>query len=158
MNKHAFTLIEIVMVVAIMLILFQIAYVNLIGFQQNASVRASMRTFLSDMRQQQLRAMMGDTGGTGVITDYGIYLQTTKYTIYTGTTYTAGVATNFPVNLASNIRISVNTFTNSSIVFAKGSGDLSTSKSEETLTFSDTNSGKASTVHVNRLGVITQIQ
>jgi type II secretory pathway pseudopilin PulG len=152
-----FTLIELLLILAMTLILMQVASINLFRFQQNASVAASVSTFVSDVRHQQMRAMMGDTAFTGSPLDFGARVESDRYILFRGSTYTAGASTNFSIPLDGNIRVTANTLPGGIARFTRGSGELASATGTHVVTFTDSNSGMAISVTFNRLGVMTII-
>ena len=62
-NLQSFTLVEVVIVMGILFILFAFSAVSLIGVQQQTSLSTSLNTLVSDLKSQQLKALVGDTEG-----------------------------------------------------------------------------------------------
>src|SRR5687768_9752938 len=81
-SPRGFTLIELMLVIAIIASLMGITTMSLTGAQQKSSMNATLGIFISDIRAQQLKAMVGDTEGRATSDTYGISFQSTKYTLF----------------------------------------------------------------------------
>jgi len=119
--KNGFTLVELIIVMSVMGILMAIATVALPSLRQRATLHAATDTFIADIKQQQIKAMVGDTQGIGAASAYGFHIDTNKYVLFRGTTYSALDPSNFQVNLPSNMQF-VNTGWD--IVFSTMSGQI----------------------------------
>jgi hypothetical protein len=128
-----------------------IAGVNLIKPQVSINIDSTVNLLVSDIKAQQIKAMSGGTEGNVASQSYGIYIEPTRYTLFTGTTYNAGDTTNFVVNIEQGITLS-NNLTSSQIVFAKETGEIIsyTNGSNIVVTHS---SGVFKTININALGV-----
>lgn len=152
-SQKGFTLVELMVVMGIFAILMGISTLSLSNIQRNASLSSEVNKIIPDIRGQQIKAMSGDTEGSGVVSDYGIHFETDSYILFRDT-YTAGNAENFEVALAPNIQIST-AFTNAEVIFLKGSGEVS--GGGNTVTFTDTTNGSTQVVVINDLGVVTGV-
>lgn len=150
---RGFTLIEVTLVVSLFFILIAISTVNLFQFQHKSQLSGTVSSFLADYKEQQIKAMVGDTEGNGVISDYGVHLETTTYTLFRST---YGIS-NFAVSLPSNIQITT-TFPSSQVVFQKGSGTVSGfTIGQNTITLQDTSNNTQKVITINRYGVVTAV-
>jgi prepilin-type N-terminal cleavage/methylation domain-containing protein len=147
--EKGFTLVEVALVVSLFLILVGIATVNLFQFQHKSQLPATVNSFIADYKEQQIKAMVGDTEGSSAVSNYGIHFDTTSYTLFRNT-YGTG---NFAISLPSSIQVST-TFSNSQVVFQKGTGELG---GTGTITFLDAANGGQTRLTINKLGVITAI-
>ena len=93
--KRGFTLPELLIVMGVLAILTTLATVNLLRPQHQASTVAAVNILMADIRQQQLKTMLGDTEGFN----------------------------NFSVTLEPPFQVST-TFPNNQIVFQAGSGEV----------------------------------
>lgn len=159
MNTHlrkqqGFTLIELGIVLAIMAILLTLSIVSLSNIQDQTYISKSLEILLSDIKMQQNKAMNGETDGETSTYRYGIYFEGNTYTLFRGDTYNPSDSYNFTVTLDGQLSFSSVLFTNSEIVFEKGSGEiLNFTEGNNTFSISD-----GTTVSMNSLGVFTQIQ
>ena len=149
-THKGFTLIEIIIVMGVILVLLTVSTMNLSNVQRDSQLQAAVNTFIADMREQQIKAMAGDTENTASGSDYGLRLETTQYTTYRGT-YGTG---NFLIELPETIQMTNNIVTND-LIFEQGSGDiLSPITPYTTVTFTDTTDGSSTTLDINRYGVV----
>lgn len=150
--QAGFTIVEALLVMSIFIILTGLSTINLLKAKHSSSLSASVDTFIADLKQQQLKAMVGDTEGSGAISDYGIHFETTSYTLFRNT-YEG--TTDFIVKLPDTIQISTG-FTDSQIIFQKGTGEVL--NAPNTITLRDPLDGSQKEITINVYGVITQIQ
>ncbi len=156
-SEGGFTIIELAVVIGIASILLGIVGLSFTHTQHNVNISGATDVLVSDIRQQQLKSMTGDTSGTGVVSAYGIYFQSYKYTLFSGNAYSSGDANNFTVNLDQNLQFANDTFPGTSLVFENGTGKFTGySSTTNSIQIKDAITGQSATIAVNRLGVITQ--
>lgn len=151
--QAGFTLIEVIVMVSLFLALLGLSTINLLNAQHKSYLSTTVDTFIADLKQQQLKAMTGDTEGTGNISNYGVHFETTSYTLFRDIYNVANTA-NFVVNLSGTIQVSTG-FPSSQIIFQKGSGEVV--NAPNTITFRDTASGEEKVVTINVYGVVEGI-
>ena len=151
-SPKGFTLVEVTLVVSLFFILVGLATVNLFNFQHKSQLDATVNSFQADYKEQQIKAMVGDTEGTSASTNYGVHFETTSYTLFRGT-YTFGNSANFVVVLPNTVTIATN-FSNAQILFLKGSGEVS---GTGTITLTDTVTAAQKVLTINKYGVITGV-
>lgn len=149
-TQRGFTLVEIALVLSLTLILLGFITVNLNRSQQGASLVAAEQVLLSDLKQQQLKAMIGDTEGRATSDPYGIHFDSNQYVLFHGATYSAMDNTNSIISLANNMQFDSPNF---NVIFLKLSGEISAASS---VILKDTTNGNAKTIMINRYGVVTQ--
>lgn len=149
-NLSGVTLPELILVMSIFAALIAIATINLASIKNKASLNTSITTLISDLKQQQLKAMVGDTEGRGVTDSYGLYLGQNQYILFHGT-YNPSDPSNFTVNLDDNLQ-----FPNpgTSVIFASGSGEFTAPTS---LILQDTQTNEQKTIQINTLGTVTGV-
>lgn len=153
---RGFTLIEMAVVMGIFTILVSIGVISLANIERSSSLNAEVSKIIPSIKEQQIKAMAGDTEGSGTINDYGIHFESSSYTLFRGT-YSVGNANNLVVTIDPNIQIS-STFPGAQVLFSRGSGEVASFvNGSNTITFTDTTNGRTQTITVNRLGVITGI-
>ena len=151
--QAGYSLVEITLVGAFVALLLSLVTLNLFHFQHSSQLSATVNTFLADYKQQQIKAMFGDTSGTGALSNYGIYFGGSSYTEFQNT---YGIS-NFPVSLSTGIQVST-TSSNSQILFLKGSGEISGFTSgKNTVVLTDTVAGTKETITFNKYGVVTSV-
>lgn len=151
-SPKGFTLVEVTLVVSLFFILVGLATVNLFNFQHKSQLDAAVNSFQADYKEQQIKAMVGDTEGTSTSLDYGVHFETTSYTLFRGT-YTQGNSANFVVMLPNTVTIATS-FSNAQILFLKGSGEVSVAG---TITLTDTVTAAQKVLTINKYGVITAV-
>lgn len=157
--QKGFTLVEILLVMAIVSSLFAISIVNLNNLQQNTYQNTSEELFLSDLKLQQLKSMTGDNNTSAAVEPFGIYFGTNTYTLFRGDTYSASDPENFTIELNPNLTFASVEFANSQIIFAKNSGEIvGFTDGNNTITINNSITGTNSVITLNKYGVITNIQ
>lgn len=151
-HSRGFTLVELVVVTSIIITLLGFITISLVRSQQGASLTSVEEILLTDLKQQQLKAMIGDTEGRATSDSYGIHFDTNRYVLFHGV-YSAEETSNFVINLDSNIQFD-NPGTN--VAFKKISGEI-TDDSISNVVLKDTTNGNTKTITVNKYGVITGV-
>ena len=151
-REAGFTIIELLVVLAIGAILFGLTSINLGKAQSTASLSSVKSTLIADLRNQQILAMSGDKGSTNSQQIEGIYIQPTSYTLFSGSSYNSIDPYNYtvqtdPVSLTTTIPGSV-------IMFNKGDGSvINFNSSNNSINLSQ--SGTTRTITMNQFGVTT---
>ncbi|HSW47616.1 MAG TPA: type II secretion system protein, partial [Candidatus Saccharimonadales bacterium] len=141
-------LIELILVMAIFSTLIGITSLSLFNIQHRTALSADVSVFTADLKQQQLRAMVGEGDGTGVSgSDYGIHFESGRYTLFRGS---YGIQ-NFVVNLSNNDKFLP---VPSDIVFTKGNGQISSGVS---VTIRDAQGNTQKIISINKYGVVTGV-
>ncbi len=155
--RQGFTLTELIIVISVLLLLLFLITVNLLRPQHQASPLAAVATLMADLRQQQLKAQLGDTEGSGTPASYGVFVNTNSYILFRGSTYGAGNPSNFSVSLESPMQIT-STFPSSQIVFQAGSGEVAGFVSgSNTVTVSNPNGSTITRLTIDRYGTVASV-
>jgi prepilin-type N-terminal cleavage/methylation domain-containing protein len=149
-TQRGFTLIEMIVVMTIVALLLGFTTINLMRSQQTASLTSAIEMLVADLRQQQLKSMVGDTEGRAASDSYGIHFDANRYVLFHGT-YVDSESTNFVINLASNMQFNSPGF---DIIFSKLSGMTSVAA----IDLQDNTNFKFKRIHVNNLGVVMDIE
>ncbi|MCR4285553.1 MAG: prepilin-type N-terminal cleavage/methylation domain-containing protein [Candidatus Kaiserbacteria bacterium] len=156
-SRNGFTLIEILLVMAIMLILVSVSTVSLTQVQQYSYLSKSLELLLSDIKLQQAKAMNGVTD-TGTPYRYGMYFGQTSYTLFRGDTYDPADSTNFTVTLDGQLSFAGTGFTDDQFIFDTGSGEISGFvDGQNTITIANPGSATDTVIELNNYGIFTQI-
>src|SRR6185503_19238946 len=99
--QKGFTAIEVILVIGMLFILLGLISVNLFKFQNKSQLSATVGSFLADYKEQQVKAMSGDSESTGVVAKYGIHFETSSYTEFRNAYGTS----NFTVSLPTGTQI-----------------------------------------------------
>jgi len=149
-TKSGFTLVELAVVTSIILTLLGLITINLVRSQQGASLTSAGEILTTDLKQQQLKAMIGDTEGRATSDSYGIHFDSNRYVLFHGS-YSAGETSNSVINLDSSMKFNNPNF---NVIFSKLSGTTSATMIE----LQDNTSSKLKKIHLSTLGVITQVE
>jgi prepilin-type N-terminal cleavage/methylation domain-containing protein len=151
-KQKGFTIIELIITMGILAIITSLATINLLNAQHIASIDSTTTTLISDLKQQQLKAMVGDTEGRVAADQYGIHFDADKYVLFHGS-YDPTDTSNFVVELEGTL-----SFTNISgdgnIIFSQGSGE---SSGLNPIVLKDDQTNKQKTITTNVYGVITYV-
>ena len=158
--RKGFTLVELVVVIGILTILGTFTMLNLTTLQNHTNLNTSVETMLSDIKQQQLKAMLGDTETRATSSKYGVYFDAVnkRYVLFHGNSYSSSEASNYPVQLDSGLAFSSVTLPNNVIIFDRVSGEYSAYVGgSNTVVLKDIVTNTTKTMTFNRYGVITQL-
>ena len=156
-HKKGFTIVEMTVVLGMIAVLISYSVINLTSVQHTVYVASTIDTLVSDLKQQQLKAMVGDTEGRGVNDYYGVNFETSQYDLFHGSSYTPSLS-NPVIPLTTSIQFTNVTFPQSRIVFNKGDGSIvGFTAGSNTVTVRNTVTNEQKTITINRYGVITQI-
>ncbi len=155
--QKGFTLPELLVVMVIAATLLGIITLNLASSKQATDLSTTVSLLTTDMQQQQLKAMVGDTEGRMIQDAYGIHFDATSYTLFNGTAYTTPAPTDIgrTINLGDNIEV-INP--NLTVIFATVSGEVIGYPSiSNTIVLRNVVTGAQKTVQFNRYGVVANI-
>ena len=153
---RGFTIIELLLVIGIFAIVATLATINLVKPQTQASVDSTTQTLTADLKQQQLKAMAGDSEGASSAQVHGIKFFSDRYILFRGSTYQVGESSNFEVKLETNITLTSINFPSAEVVFLRRSGEvLNYTAGSNNVTIQNTQSSEQKTITVNRYGAIT---
>ncbi len=155
-KKYGFSLIEVMLVMGVVAVLMGYLSLNVLNSRNSADINTSLYTFITDFKNQQTKAMVGDTEGRGIPDAYGIYINSDKYTLFHGSNYVATDTANFTISMPGALRITT-TFPSSKIVFSQGSGEITPfSSATNQILITNSSTGEQKTILVNKYGIITQ--
>jgi prepilin-type N-terminal cleavage/methylation domain-containing protein len=156
-TQRGYSLLEMLIVISLVITLLSLTTTNLFRFQHTSQLSSTVNSFLADYKEQQIKAMVGDTEGSGAVSNYGIHFETNSYTLFRNSYDTANLA----INLPENIQITT-PFSNSQIIFQKGSGIISNYDSgnptNNVIIFTDTVENYSYKLDINKYGVITKLE
>jgi len=152
MKRNAFALVEMLTVMGIIAILFALSVPQLFRLRDRNNLQSATTTIISLFRQQQFNAMNSPKL-------YGVHLEQTGYTRFTGSEYSNLNSTNTTVTLDHPIEIINIHIPSSTLIFASGSGDLvGYDAAQNYFMLGDTVNSEQHTIQFNTLGVPTVIQ
>jgi prepilin-type N-terminal cleavage/methylation domain-containing protein len=150
-TNNGVTLVELIIVMSMMGILLGLVTIALSNVRQRTTLTALTQTFVSDIRQQQIKAMAGDTQGGGAASSYGVRIDANSYVLFRGATYNPIDTTNFTVDLEDNFQF---ISPGIDIVFLQRSGEILIPTS---VGLQDTTNSYTKTIQLNRYGVVTGV-
>lgn len=155
--KSGFTFVEILLVMGLTALMVAVVSVSLLRLPTQADLEAETQKIISDIKNQQLKSMVGETSGIEDAISYGIKFDTNSYTLFRGTGFTAGNTSNFTISFPSSIQISSNTFPSGEIIFRRISGEvIGLVVGQDSITLQNNISSATSTITINRYGAITK--
>lgn len=163
MKRHSsykqvgFTFIEVIVVVSIFLTLIGLTIINPLNLRESTSINTFVYTLITDIKNQQIKSMVGDTEGRGIPDTYSIYIESAKYTLFHGQNYFEGDSSNFSVAVDDQYQL-LTIFPGSKIVFAEGSGEIiGFAQNQNTITIKNARTGQQKVITINKFGVVTGI-
>lgn len=157
-NQRGLTLIELILVVGIIVLLFGIGFVGITNIQVLTARSTAATVLISDIRNQQIKAMVGDTEGRASPDNYGVKLLSDEYVLFHGNNYDPTNPDNYTIPLPDAHGMT-STFPNDEIVFASDSGELvSFLEGSNTVTIINNPSSTSETITLNQYGVVTNFQ
>ena len=154
--RRGFTMIDFLVSVAVFLAVVGLVTVNLNSGYLKVAGSGELVKLVSDLRSQQLKAMLGDTEGRVSPTEYGVYLGTTEYVLFYGSSYVPGASDNFVVVLPGDLEFANVTMLNREILFARGSGEVADYlEGFDGWQLISPGGGKITTFQINRYGVVS---
>ncbi len=157
-NQSGVTFIELVVVIFIIMTLAWLTSVNLIGAQRKPPLTGSVDQIVTDLRNQQTKAMTGDTGGSTTNSEYGIHFGQTQYILFRGTVFNPSDSLNLAINLPQDFKTTGTTFSGGNVIFAKGSGEIVNFVSgQNSVTVLNTQNNELKTIYLNRYGTVYEV-
>lgn len=144
-------MIELVVVTSIIVILLGFIAISLVRSQQTASLTSVQDLLLVDLKQQQLKSMIGDTEGRAASDSYGVHFDSSQYVLFHGT-YSAGETSNSVINLDSNMQFNGPL---SDVIFSKLSGEI---PADAIIELQDNTNSQLKRIHLNIYGIVTQVE
>lgn len=158
-DEGGFTFPELIIVMGIVVIMLGFVTINLLRAQSSSSLTTTLDTLTSDIRNQQIKAMTGDTEGRGVPDSYGIHLESDRYVLFHGTSYDQSDTSNVTVPIDPSITLVSDLFQSGDIVFLQTSGEVRNfSPGANSFTLQTVTSNQSQTITLNKYGVITSVQ
>lgn len=161
-NTRGFSLIELILVIALLSIILGITTVTLFRPVAKANLNTVSTNIFSLLREAQNQAINTDTSGDPQSNEYGIHFETDSYTLFKGSTYISNDSSNFVVTTKNNISISPSLPCPAppgdcnNVVFEKISGEvLGFVPANNTVCVTETGTNKQVLLNVNFVGGIS---
>lgn len=148
-NQRGFSLIEILLTIAIGSILLGLTTINLVKTQQKTNISASEESLIADIKSQQMKAMSGTNGASGG--NFGVrFFGNNKYLLFQGTDYADGST----VTIDDGIN-----FTDSTdIIFLSLTGEVQNydPSNPPKIVISNNGGSETKTITLNKFGTVTR--
>lgn len=165
LSQKAFTLIELVLVIALLGVLLAIVTFNLFRPVSKATIAAVSSDIISLLSEAQTKAINTDTSGSAQTDPYGVHFDADKYILFKGGLFNTSDPNNFVVDVSPSVVITPNLPCPSppsdcnNVVFDKVSGEIASfDPANNTICVSETASGKSVLLTINFLGVVNDVQ
>ena len=156
-RQRGLTMIELLLVVGILSLLFGIATISLTNINVITTNSCAATVLISDLKTQQIKAMVGDTEGRGVPDNYGIKILSNQYVLFHGDSYNPSDPSNFSIPMP-DVHTITSTFLNDIVLFASNSGELANfTDGQNSITITSEQSGKTQTLLLNKYGTIINL-
>ncbi len=109
-TEEGFTLVEVLITIAIMAAMSALIFVNLGKPQTVASLSGAVETLVADLRAQQTLAMSGNSAAGTSQLAHGVFISANAYTVFAGDSYNGSDPDNYTVTPGQNISFSTTTF------------------------------------------------
>ena len=77
-ENNGFTIIELILVMALFTILSGVVTINLLGASRSSVLNSALTALISDIKTQQTKSMTQDTEGRSSVNSYGLYFEEDK--------------------------------------------------------------------------------
>lgn len=153
-----YTLVELLLVVGIIGILITLITGSLTNYQVQSNVTALTSEVIAEMKEQQTRAMSGDTDGTADSMHFGVHFDSDKYVLFRGTIYSPVDTANISMNLPEQMEFSNITFPGGDVIFSRVSGEVSGyTPGADSVTIMHKETDEKKVMRLNKLGVVSEV-
>ncbi|MEI7480069.1 MAG: type II secretion system protein [bacterium] len=150
-NKNGFTLIEIMIVIAIGVILATIVTFSFFAMKERGNINKNISQAKVLLEQAKVQSVSGLND-----TNYGVHVQFDKLVLFSGSTYFASSTDNVPLIFENNLFFATSSFAGgdgSNVVFKKITGATDNYGS---LTIKTSNSSTSAVIYISPAGAIIQ--
>lgn len=148
------TLVELIVIMAVVGILARVVTLNLFQGQQRASLTVTRDLLISDIRKQQHRAMVGMTSTPGVYLDYSIRFEAQRYILYPGIVYDSNNVANEVTMLDPVLQFDPIDVSGGTVTFSRVSGEVrGYDENNRSITLKNIQTGSQYVISFNTLGV-----
>lgn len=148
------TLVELLVVMAIVGIFTRLVTLNVFRGQQRASLTVTRDSLLSDIRKQQHRSMQGSTSAPGLYLDYSIRFEQNRYILFPGVVFDENNNANEAIGLDPMLVIDPSQIPGGIITFARLSGEVRDYDPDmNQITLTNTQTNDAYIIRFNKYGI-----
>lgn len=152
-NQQGVTFLELIIILSIVGILLSVSMINTSSLFGKTTFATTTETLIADIKQQQIKAMVGDAEGRSATSDYGVNFEQGRYTLFHGATYDPMDPSNIRIDLPQHMQFSAIGFPNSFVTFGKLSGEVQNfNASFNFVRLEHVESGEKKTFYFNRYG------
>lgn len=156
LGNKGFTFIETIIVISILFLLLALIAPNFLNLQSRTSASTTVDLIITDVKNQQIKSMTGDTEGRATPDTYGVYFDTDSYTLFHGASFSQNDPDSFTVDIEDTHEIST-TFPNQVIIFSAGSGEvLNFDSNNNSIVVREKSTGGSKTIRFNKYGTVIQ--
>lgn len=143
-KSRGYTLLELLIIVAVTSILAGLAYTSFVAFSRNEALNAGTASIVAGLRDARAKTLASVDGS-----QYGIYIEPTRYTLFKGALYDAQSGFNTVSEFNSYIKASS---TLTSIVFQRVTGNTTASGTIDV--YLNTDHSQKNTISVALTGLV----
>ena len=151
-RSKAFTLIELIVSVAVLATLVGFSSLAYLNVQKNSDLSNQTAQLVSSMRQAQALALSGQTIDQENQLNIGMHLETSKYILFYGSIYSPTDSKNIVTNLPSGISIT-NHLPTTELMFEQKTGEVINYDDDQNSVSID-QGGSSNILTINQLGVV----
>jgi type II secretory pathway pseudopilin PulG len=159
-NKYSygFSILETIVVSLIFTTIFGLVGINLLSSKERIDIQAVTSQLYSDIKNQQIKAMTGESDDSLNPTDQGIYIDKNSYILFKSNIFDPNSPDNIKISLEDNLEFDNVLFDQSMIIFEKGSGEISNfTDGQNSLKIINSNTNQGKRLIFNRFGTVTNI-
>lgn len=147
-TKKGFTTMEILVVLAVLSFIVAITFSSLSDFRNKSALKSSTQTALSVLQNARQKTLSSEN-----LSQYGVHIDNSDLTLFTGSSYSQGLSSNIVYSIDSNIEVTYSlNGGGSDIVFDRLTGQTS---NYGTITFSlSSDNTKYKTITINNMGSV----
>lgn len=156
MKNQGFTLIEVIVILALFATIMALPMAFLWGFGRSDTVIAAAKQVISIIHEAQTNAVTGRSLDGAQPAQYGVHFESTYYVYFRGSSYNAADATNERTDLDPGLSFSSIQFPSQNIIFERPTGKvLGFNPSQNYVEITDTNTNITKRITISSLGAIT---
>ncbi len=151
-----FTLFEVVFVTALLVALFSIIILSFYSILKRDELSSSTQELLSIIKEAQVKTLSGTTVDNQNPSNFGVYFESQKYTLFEGQSFSPDNPNNNPPkDLPSSIVFSQINLPDSQIVFEKVTGQVrGFDENQNSLITKNNANNQIKTITINKFGII----
>jgi prepilin-type N-terminal cleavage/methylation domain-containing protein len=155
-ERGGFTLIELLIVLGIIVMLMSLVTFSFTRTWASGSLEIATGDIVQAIHRAQVQAISGVTVDGSNPSEFGVYFEGSRVTVFAGSVYVASDVNNEVNDLPANMSIGIIGLPSQSIVFERVTGEVvGYSAGQDSWVVSNTDTGESVTMVVNREGTVT---